>query len=354
MGSKKTVSNDSFKVLSLKYFLNCVFFAGIQKWFHPADIDRVTDPANFEITGTYTAGQEIELTFNIQANHGGAYGYFLKCDGDESWENFKKVQLPFVPDKGKVTSTDGYWRMFEEGLTCNPRADGGNQCSNTAITSGCICEQFSTGKNCAAPTERRTDHYYPADCQPRMTDKVKLPSDITGDQCVILWRWDGSAENSTFVSCIDAKINSCKRVGDCGTTIDKCTDAKKAGDCISTKTGQRCQWKNDTCSDYVDPSKPITNCSDATKLAACTKTSSGQKCKWDGASSTCSNDSTPAPPTPSGDLLSCYQITTAQDCIGAVTKQGDTCKWTVETWVSQCKPDHSVRSKFENHHIFNN
>jgi hypothetical protein len=104
-----------------------------------------------DIQAFWKAGDTVEITWNIAANHAGNYGYRLCLDGSDTEECFQKLPLMF--DDGKQ------WRWL--------------------------------------------DHDNDA---PR-TDRVVIPSDVNCERCTLGWRWDGALESSVFTNCADVSID---------------------------------------------------------------------------------------------------------------------------------------------------
>ena len=121
---------------------------------------------NHKPQATFTAGDLVDLSWIVNANHGGMTEYAIVCDGDETYANFKKNRLERVSTNNGVLSTgngekDGkpHWAFFP------------TQVSNQ-----------------------------------RFEDKVKLPEHVHGDRCVAAWFWWGYASQGTFIACTDIKI----------------------------------------------------------------------------------------------------------------------------------------------------
>lgn len=113
---------------------------------------------------TWLAGSTQEVSWNVQASHGGVYSYRLCCDGSDTEECFQQNVL---------------------------EGEDGNK-------------WFPIPNHTAVP--------------PTTSDKrkVKIPQHLSG-LCTLSWRWDGgckvcdpdqTSESSVFVSCADVTITS--------------------------------------------------------------------------------------------------------------------------------------------------
>ena len=51
------------------------------------------DIDNYVAQETYTAGEIIDVSWIVDANHGGAVEFAVVCDFDETYDNFKKNRL---------------------------------------------------------------------------------------------------------------------------------------------------------------------------------------------------------------------------------------------------------------------
>lgn len=105
------------------------------------------------IQGKYTAGEVVEMTWHVYADHGGWYSYRICMDGSDTEECFQKHVL---------SNTDG-------------------QQKNT-VTHG-----------------SRSDY----------SAQIKIPDDLSCDRCTLSWFWHGdpSYEDNIFVNCIDISIS---------------------------------------------------------------------------------------------------------------------------------------------------
>ena len=100
------------------------------------------------VQAVYNAGDTVEMTWRVAADHGGKYSYRICLDGTDTEECFKKTELK--NDKGVV------WI---------------DKPSTTEIT-----------------------------------DRIKIPEDISCERCTLSFRWDGKYESVIFASCADVQI----------------------------------------------------------------------------------------------------------------------------------------------------
>jgi len=113
------------------------------------------------VQATWTQGQRVDITWNVQANHGGWYSYRLCPDGSDTEECFSKHVL----------------------------------------------------KNVHGEEWMKIDY---ADCcwYTKMVDTMIIPDDISCERCTLHWRWDAGEEDvplslresSVFTSCSDVRI----------------------------------------------------------------------------------------------------------------------------------------------------
>lgn len=198
-------------------------------------------------TPVYKAGEVIEVSWGIAANHGGGYQYRL-CPADEdiTEECFQKMPIPFATSQTKIYYTDGSRKSFTI-----PAVDASTGTSPKGSTwrrnpiPGCNCD---LGFSCSersnmttpyehdpdAPTKYRAhgcttglqfplawdDGYgqggsclYPVGttkpCDPfrfNMVDSVQVPKDATPGQYILGFRWDCEQTSQVWTQCADVTI----------------------------------------------------------------------------------------------------------------------------------------------------
>mmetsp|Transcript_94636 Transcript_94636/g.131528 ORF Transcript_94636/g.131528 Transcript_94636/m.131528 type:complete len:205 (+) Transcript_94636:2-616(+) len=161
---------------------------------------------------TWTAGEAVEVTWTIEANHGGGYSYRLAPLGSPlTEETFRQIPLDFVgqqmlrwggPNGNSIAFNGTY---VTEGTTPPgsmwvvnpiPRNDIGQtgqgfppHCNNTGTFR---CEGMTDGAS-ADPTLEIVDH-------------VMIPKNLKPGRYVLGWRWDCEESNQIWQSCSDVEI----------------------------------------------------------------------------------------------------------------------------------------------------
>ena len=130
------------------------------------------ETTNYEVQKTYTAGDVIDLSWMSTANHGGAIEYAIVCDGDETYDNFRKNRLKHVKG-GNIYRNSSFNEIIRESIISND-------------------EEWSF-----APHSMPNAAFH---------DKVQLPRDLHGDKCTLAWIWWGMVSAGTFIACGDVKI----------------------------------------------------------------------------------------------------------------------------------------------------
>ena len=180
------------------------------------DQDFWRNRSNFRAEQVWTEGQVIDLSWISTANHGGMYEYGIVCgDVSETYENFSKNRLTFVPDEesgfymGVDTSSkepamaDGKsWVRLDgsqpEGFK---EVNGGKEIlSNEANPQWAFCPAPKKGDVPAATKNNFT-----------MRNRLKipdsaLPDGVTSAKCTLGWFWWGMVSAGTFISCADITI----------------------------------------------------------------------------------------------------------------------------------------------------
>lgn len=180
---------------------------------------------------TWKAGTDVEVSWTLQANHGGGYSYRL-CPADKALTEacFQSMALDFVPNssafrwggKGghtqpyKATVVNGPGQTSPEGSMWikNPiprtwRDEDGNwgKGSNQFQTGygfqplcpGDAMDQDATNRSCVGM-------WGPYNLE--IVDRVVLPHDLSAGDYVLGFRWDCEESNQIWQSCSDITITS--------------------------------------------------------------------------------------------------------------------------------------------------
>ena len=184
------------------------------------DLGSVVLPA-MAPQATWKAGETVEVSWALSANHGGGYQYRL-CPADGTLDEacFTKTVLPFVGGKqsfrwGGLNGTqiwfDGTyvsegtnppgstWAMNPiprngeahstlDGRGFKPRCEEVPGCGDTAVESRCFCSGM----------------WGPYDLE--IIDYVKIPDRLPRGRYVLGWRWDCEESNQVWNSCSDVAI----------------------------------------------------------------------------------------------------------------------------------------------------
>ena len=168
----------------------------------------------------WEAGSEVEVSWTVQANHGGGYQYRL-CPADQDLTEacFTKTVLPFVTRAGgqafrwggdertRETVAGTYvssgtlpkgstWAMnplprndtAQTGQSFPPRCKEVPNCGSTLVNSKCRCSGM----------------WGPYDLE--VVDLVTVPADLPAGEYVVGWRWDCEESSQVWTSCSDVTI----------------------------------------------------------------------------------------------------------------------------------------------------
>ena len=165
---------------------------------------------------TWKRGQDYEVTWTIEANHGGGYLYRLApADGPLDEATFGKIPLPFVGQQGlrwgggpKHGGSEIFFNgtYADEGTTPPgskwvvnpiPRNDWTGQ---HGVQSGFEphCDDL---KKCQGMTDGSS-----AVPDLEIVDRVLIPADTPPGKYVLGWRWDCEESNQIWQSCSDIEV----------------------------------------------------------------------------------------------------------------------------------------------------
>ena len=169
---------------------------------------------------TWSAGDTVEVSWAITANHGGGYQYRLCPAGEPLNEAcFQKTPLPFDRSRKQLFrwgGLDGTKAWFDgdyvsegtnppgstwvknpiprnDGFTgagFAPKCDEVPDCRTTAVESDCLCSGMWGPYNL------------------EIVDYVTLPSSLAPGKYVLGWRWDCEESNQVWASCSDVQITA--------------------------------------------------------------------------------------------------------------------------------------------------
>jgi hypothetical protein len=160
---------------------------------------------------TWKAGDVVEVSWTIEANHAGGYLYRLApADGPLNEDTFNKMPLPFVGQQG-----------FRWGG--GPK-NGGEEFffDATYVSEGTIPEGSVWVTNpmprdsTVKPKCTETDHYkcsgmidgQEADPTLEIVDRILIPHSTPPGDYVLGWRWDCEESNQIWQSCSDITITA--------------------------------------------------------------------------------------------------------------------------------------------------
>jgi len=215
-------------------------YASPPKGYDAGDLGSIV----LDKTGNATvvrAGEDLEVGFGFEVNHGGGYSYRLcKADGDLTEECFQAGALEFSGDDHLITWIDGskddvsipattisegttpaksQWRRnpipacncdLGEGCHYDAKCDG--ECTDPSkCDSMCAYEQQSdapercpTGVQFPVPSD---DLYGYGDVPSILVkDKVKIPRALAKGEYVLSWRWDCEQTPQIWNSCADLTV----------------------------------------------------------------------------------------------------------------------------------------------------
>ena len=170
---------------------------------------------------TWTAGEAVEVAFNMMANHGGGYQYRL-CPADEALTEacFFRTPLEFVGQSsfrwdakegqgGLRTWFDGDYvstGTLPAGSTWAknplPRNDVGNTGPGFAPKCDEVegCDVYSKDKQDC----RCSGMWGPYNVE--VVDRVRIPASLPPGDYVLGWRWDCEESNQIWASCSDVTV----------------------------------------------------------------------------------------------------------------------------------------------------
>lgn len=161
---------------------------------------------------TWRAGEAVEVTWSIEANHAGGYLYRLApADGPITEEAFNKIPLEFVGLQGfrwgGGPKHGGRELLFNGTYVSDGTVPLGSKWSLNPIP------RYDHG----AAQQAKCDDKAPYRCtgmtdgstaQPNLeiVDQVLIPQGIKAGAYVLNWRWDCEESNQIWQSCSDVTI----------------------------------------------------------------------------------------------------------------------------------------------------
>merc|ERR1712048_323222 len=163
---------------------------------------------------TWVAGSVVEVSWAIEANHGGGYQYRLAPkSGPLNEETFQKLPLKFVGQQtlrwgginGKNISIDGVYV-----------SEGTVPAESTWVLNPIPRNDFAqTGKGFAPPCAaygidvskcQGMEDGQSADPDLEIIDRVQIPENLPAGEYVLGWRWDCEESNQIWQSCSDVTV----------------------------------------------------------------------------------------------------------------------------------------------------
>ena len=166
----------------------------------------------------WAAGSVYEVTWTIEANHGGGYQYRLAPKTEQLTEElFQKIPLEFVGKqtlryggvRGKQLDIDGVY--VSEGtsppgstwvMNPIPRNDAGQ--TRTGFTPPCAGSDIPIEK-CQGMTDGAG-----ATPELEIVDRIRIPGNLPAGDYVLGWRWDCEESNQIWQSCSDVTLTEAK------------------------------------------------------------------------------------------------------------------------------------------------
>jgi len=190
---------------------------------------------------TWTIGQEVEVVWQITANHGGGYQYRLcPADRDLTEECFRETPLDFNQDKQHILLENGTrvhisGTFVSEGTEPMGSTWAMNPIPPTCLGGGCInapkvfnSSWFNdTCKECPLPVYHSDgiardctscdNTFLPSFDPPcegcagnegtaSVVDSVKVPSSLSAGEYVLQWRMDCEATAQVWTNCADVSL----------------------------------------------------------------------------------------------------------------------------------------------------
>lgn len=161
---------------------------------------------------TWTAGKAYEVSWTIEANHGGGYQYRLAKKGDPlTEETFQKTPLPFNgTQKLRWGGVDGHVLTIKPVYLTEGTTPAGSQWVMNPIPRN---DDAQTGKGFPPPCKETPEYKCQGmedgnGAQPNLeiVDYVVIPADLPSGDYVLGWRWDCEESNQIWQSCSDITI----------------------------------------------------------------------------------------------------------------------------------------------------
>jgi hypothetical protein len=167
---------------------------------------------------SWTAGAAYEVSWSIEANHGGGYSYRLApANGPLNEETFGKMPLKFVGLQklrwGGGKANGGEEIEFNGTYVSTGTTPPGSMWSRNPIPRNDmhqtgqgfepVCVEFGMD---AAMCSGMEDGRGGAEPTMEIVDKVMIPKDTPPGEYVLGWRWDCEESNQIWQSCSDITI----------------------------------------------------------------------------------------------------------------------------------------------------
>lgn len=171
---------------------------------------------------TWRAGDEVEVSWTLQANHGGGYSYRLCPLASKLEEDcFQKNPLNFVGQSAfRWGGRNGKMHYFNATYVTEGTTPAGSMWAMNPIprawknftTGKWIGNMYQTGEgfkpfcDSDSPTDTYscTGEWGPYNME--IVDTVKIPDDLPAGPYVLGWRWDCEESNQIWSSCSDVSI----------------------------------------------------------------------------------------------------------------------------------------------------
>ena len=169
---------------------------------------------------TWKAGDFVEVSWNILANHGGGYQYRL-CPADATLDEecFQKTPLPFVGQQSLrwdgINGGGGTRHYFDGTYVSEGTTPAGSMWAKNPLPRN---DTHQTLASFAPPCDETPDcgqHSRKNKCKcsgmwgpfnVEIVDTVALPAELPAGEYVLGWRWDCEESNQIWTSCSDVTI----------------------------------------------------------------------------------------------------------------------------------------------------
>jgi hypothetical protein len=171
----------------------------------------------------WKAGAAVEVSFGINANHGGGYQYRMCPAGEDlNEECFQKTPLSYASNKSLLRWSDGHEVEIDALRVTEGTTPAGSvwtrnpipTCAGGGGEAACVDgPAFEPPKGCNSSCwgYQKNSTYYPNIQDnvteiPAIVDRVIIPKDLSAGHYVVSWRWDCEQTPQIWSSCGDVIV----------------------------------------------------------------------------------------------------------------------------------------------------